>query len=65
MFKLVDKKRFTVLRLTQTMERLAMMSVHLIKAKFKNKCTSGNESENFRWGRHTYFYAPKGTLGGI
>ena len=30
----------------------------------KNKPVSGNGSENFRKGLHTYFYALKGTLGG-
>ena len=28
----------------------------LIRPNKKNKCVSGNGSENFRWGRHTYFY---------
>ena len=26
------------------------------KAKKKNKCVSGSRSENFRYGRHAYFF---------
>ena len=27
----------------------------LLRPNKKNKCVSGNMSENFRWGRHTFF----------
>ena len=30
-------------------------SINLIGPNKKNKCVSGNGSENFRQGRHTYF----------